>query len=142
MSLSSPIHLPLFPDACFLTVLFLCTTAAFSCCFSSCAFTNVGAFSHGLDLCAISFRRDVTSFAANDCVRGIPYLIRYPCPSNPCSLRCLTDSCLKLAPHSRHVTVCLVMLFRQLSGAGDVCGVAKATLPFASSWACSALRLA
>src|SRR5215813_5785088 len=103
-SLSSIIHLPWFPDAFALAVLFLCATAACSRFFTSCAFTKVGAFSHGLDLCTISFRFDVISFAANDCVRGIPYLIRYAFPSNPCSFRCRTDNCLKLALHSRHVT--------------------------------------
>lgn len=115
----------------FLTVCFLCTTA---CCAFSCAFTKVGAFSYGLELCTISFRFNVTSFAANGCVRGIPYLARYDRPSNPCSLRCLTDSCLKLAPHSRHVTVYLVILFFQWTGSGGVADVAPATLPFASSW--------
>src|SRR2546430_16591168 len=89
------VQLPLFPDAFALAVLFLCATAAFSRFFSSCALRNVGAFSHGLDLCTCSFRRDVISFAANDWVRGMPYLIRYAFPSNPWSLRCLTDSCLK-----------------------------------------------
>src|SRR5215831_17259592 len=100
-------------------VFFLCVLPVFcatACCAFSCAFTNVGAFSHGLDLCTISFRLDVISFAANGCVRGMPYLIRYAFPSNPCSLRCRTDNCLKLAPHSRHFTVCLVMLFLQVTG--------------------------
>src|SRR5437660_4061990 len=135
-------HLPLFPDAFALAVLFLCATAASSRCFSSCAFIKVGAFSHGLDRCTTSFRLDVISFAANDCARGMPYLIRYDRPSNPCSLRCRTDNCLKLAPHSRHVTVCLVMLFRQLSGSGEVFGVATATLLWESSCVFSACRLA
>src|SRR6266496_2006950 len=107
-----------------------------------CALRNVGAFSHGLDFCTICFRIAVVSLAANGCIRGIPYLIRYAFPSSPCSLRCLTDSCLKLAPHSRHVTACLVMLFLQWTGAGGVSGVAIATLPFASSWALRACRLA
>src|SRR2546426_2957488 len=88
-------------------VLCLGATAACFRFFSSCALRNVGACSHGLDLCTCSFRRNVISLAANDCVRGIPCLIRYDRPANPCSFRCLTDSCLKLAPHSRHVTVCL-----------------------------------
>src|SRR5467141_5279863 len=112
MSLSSIMHLPLFPYAFAFTVLFLWGTAACSRFFSSCAFRYVGAFSHGLDLCTISFRLDVVSLAANGCVRGIPYLIRYVFPSKLCSLRCLPESCLKLAPHARHITVCLVMLFR------------------------------
>src|SRR2546427_1073481 len=86
-SLSSIMHLPLFPYTFGLAVFFLCAIAVFSC-FFSCAFTKVGAFSHGLDLCTISFRRDVISFAANDWVRGIPYLIRYDRPSKLCSLRC------------------------------------------------------
>src|SRR6266705_1236517 len=131
-------HLPLFPDAFALAVLFLCAPAAFSRCFSSCAFIKVGAFSHGLDRCTISFRLDVVSLADNGCVRGMPYLIRYAFPSSPCSLRCRTDSCLKLARHSRHVTVCLVILFFQWSGAGGVFGVPTATLPCASSCACRA----
>src|SRR5713101_10011673 len=141
MSLSSIIHLPLFPYAYALSVFFLgaffvCCATAF--CAFSCAFRYVGAFSHGLDLCTISFRLDVVALADNACVRGIPYLTRYDCPSNPCSLRCRTDSCLKLAPHARHVTVCLVMLFLQWTGAAGVSGVATATGPFASSWACRA----
>src|SRR2546427_9986730 len=114
MSLSSIIHLPLFPYAYALAVFFL--GAFFVCCATacsafSCAFRYVGAFSHGLDLCTISFRRDVVALAANGCVRGMPYLIRYAFPSSPCSFRCLTESCLKLVPHARHLTVCLVMLF-------------------------------
>src|SRR6266700_8351467 len=142
MSLSSMVHLPLLPDVFALAVFFLCATAAFSRCFSSCAFIKVGAFSHGLDRCTTSFRLDVISFAANDCARGMPYLIRYDRPSNPCSLRCLTDSCLKLALHSRHVTTCLVMLFRQATGFDCGSGVTTVMLPFESSWTCSALRLA
>src|SRR5437899_4569427 len=106
--------------ACALVLFFLCATEA--CCrsFSSCAFLNVGAFSHGLDRCTTSFRLNVIAFAANDWRRGIPYFARYDRPSNPCSFRCLTVSCLKLAPHARHVTVCLVMLFFQGIGAGGV----------------------
>src|SRR5438067_189429 len=122
------VHLPLFPDTFALAVLFLGATAIFSRFFSSCAFTYAGAFSHGLNLCTICFRLDVISFAARACVRGMPFLIRYACPSSPCSLRCLTDSCLKLAPHSKHVTTCLVMLLRQSTGFG-VAGVTTATLP-------------
>src|SRR5262249_32094052 len=90
-----------------------CATAAFARCFSFCAFTKVGAFSQGLDRCTISCRFDVVSLAAKACVRGIPYLIRYAFPSSQCSLRCLTDSCLKLAPHSRHVTLCLVWVVKK-----------------------------
>src|SRR5215510_7825546 len=107
MSLSSLLHLLLFPDAFALAVLFPCATAF---CAFSCALRNAGAFSQGLALCTISFRLNVVSLAANGWVRGMPYLIRYDRPFNPCSLRCLTESCLKVAPHSRHVTVCLVML--------------------------------
>src|SRR4030095_9195051 len=103
---------------------------------------NVGAFSHGLDLCTISFRCNVISLAANGCVLGILNFSRYDRPSNSCSLRCLTDSCLKLAPHSRQVTWFLVILFFQLIGSDGVCGVAIATLPFASSSAWRAFRLA
>src|SRR5437016_13262431 len=105
-------------------VLFLCATAfrAFSC-----ALRYVGAFSHGLDRCTISFRLDVVSLAARACVRGMPYLIRYAFPSNPCSFRCRTESCLKLAPHSRHITACLVMPFLQLTGCDGVSGVSTAT---------------
>src|SRR5438876_579512 len=110
--------------------------------FSSCALRNVGAFSHGLDRCTTSFRLDVVALAARACVRGMPYLTRYDRPSNPCSWRCLTESCLKLAPHSRHVTICLVMLFLQLTGCDGVLGVATATLPCASSCLFSACRLA
>src|SRR5262245_4857082 len=142
MSLSSTIPLLLSPYPFAPAVFFLGATDACFRCFSSCAFTNVGAFSHGLARCTISFLFDVISFAANGCARGIPYLIRYAFPSSPCSLRCLTESCLKLAPHSRHVTVCLVMLFLQLPDAGSVSGGATATLPFASSWALRACRLA
>src|SRR5712691_2463261 len=120
-------------------VLFLCATA---CAAFSCAFRYVGAFSHGLDRCMLSFRIAVISLAASACVRGIPYLIRYDRPSNPWSLRCLTDSCLKLALHSRHVTVCLVILFLQWTGVGGISGVTPATLPFASSCAFSTRRLA
>jgi hypothetical protein len=127
------------PYAFALVVLFFLCATAF--CAFSCAFTKVGAFSHGLDRCTCSCRRTVISLAANDWVRGMPYLSRYDFPSNPCSLRCLTDSCLKLAPHSRHVTVCLVMLFLQLTGFDGVSGVTTATLPFASSWALRACRL-
>src|SRR3977135_3602727 len=105
MALSSIMHLPLFPYAFAFTVLFLYGTAASSRFFSSCAFRYVGAFSHGLDLCTISFRLDVISLPANGCVRGIPYLIRYDRPSNPWSLRCRADNCLRVAPHTRHVTV-------------------------------------
>src|SRR5713101_6857778 len=99
------------PYACALVLFFLCATEA--CCrsFSSCAFLNVGAFSQGLARCTVSFRLNVVSLAARACVRGMPYLSRYAFPSSPCSFRCLTDSCLKLARHSRHVTTCLVMLF-------------------------------
>src|SRR5262249_3770035 len=106
------------------------------------AFTKVGAFSHGRDLCTISCRFDVVSLAAKACVRGMPCLIRYVFPSSPCSLRCLTDSCFKLTPHSRHVTTYLAILFLQLTGLWGVSGVATATLPFASSWALRACRLA
>src|SRR5437870_4971607 len=116
-------HLRLFPDTFALAVFFLCTLpvcCAPACCAFSCAFTKVGAFSHGLVLCTISFRRDVISLAANDWVRGIAYFARYDCPSNPCSCRCLTESCLKLTPHARHVTVCLVILFFQLTRFGGV----------------------
>src|SRR2546422_8446238 len=127
MSLSSIMHLLLSPYAFTLAVLFFLCATAF--CAFSCAFTNVGAFSHGLDRCTIAFRLNVISFAANDCVRGMPYLIRYDRPSKLCSLRCRTDSCLKLALHSRHITVCLVMLFLQLIGAGGVFGASPATLP-------------
>src|SRR5919198_3762538 len=132
MSLSSIIHLPWFPYDFAFAVFFLCACLVFcatALCACSCAFRNVGAFSHGLDLCTIAFRLDVVSLADNGCVRGIPYFARYDRPSNACSLRCLTDSCLKLAPHSRHVTACLVMLFLQLTGCDGVSGVATATLP-------------
>src|SRR5215470_16977918 len=104
------------PYAFPLPVFFLCATEACCRCFSSCALRNVGAFSHGLDLCTTSCLCDVISFATKGCVRGIPYLIRYAFPSNPCSFRCLTDSCFKLAPHSRHVTTYLAILFLQLTG--------------------------
>src|SRR5215475_12449448 len=130
------------PYAFPLPVLFLCATEACCRCFSSCALRNVGAFSHGRDRCTISFRLDVVALADNGCARGIPYLIRYAFPSKPCSFRCLTDSCLKLAPHSRHVTRCLVILFFQLTGSGGVSEVAMATLPPASSWALRDCRLA
>jgi hypothetical protein len=109
-----------------LAVLFFCAKAV---CAFSCALRNIGAFSHGLDLCTISFRLNVVSLAANGCVRGMPYFTRYDRPSNPCSFRCLTESCLKLALHSRHITICLVMLFRQLTGFNGVSGVTTATLP-------------
>src|SRR5262249_49884454 len=118
---------------------FFCATAF---CAFSCAFTKVGAFSHGLARCTISFRLDVISLAANGWVRGIPYLIRYAFPSNPCSCRCPPESCLKLAPHSRHVTRCFVILFLQLTGFGGGSEVARAPLPCASSWTCRACRLA
>src|SRR6266853_5004792 len=131
MSLSSIIHLPLFPYAYALAIFFLgaffvCCATAF--CAFSCAFRYVGAFSHGLDLCTISFRLDVVSLAANGCVRGILYFPRYDRPSKLCSFRCLTESYLKLALHSRHVTVCLVMLFLQLTRSGGVSSVTPATL--------------
>src|SRR5215475_7708420 len=116
------------PYAFPLPVFFLCATEACCRCFSSCALRNVGAFSQGRDRCTISFRLDVVALADNGCARGIPYLIRYAFPSNPCPLRCLTESCLKLAPHSRHIAACLVMLFLQLPGAGSVSGGATATL--------------
>src|SRR6266853_1814764 len=132
MSLSSIIHLPLFPYAYALAVFFLgaffvCCVIAF--CAFSCAFRYVGAFSHGLDRCTISFRLDVVSLADNGCARGIAYLIRYAFPSSPCSLRCFAESCLKLALHSRHVTWYLVILFLQWTGADGVAGVATVTLP-------------
>jgi hypothetical protein len=122
------------PYAFFLTVRFFCAKAfcaigACARCFSSCAFTNVGAFSQGFDLCTISFRLDVVALADNDWVRGILCLIRYTFASSSWSLRCRTDSCLKLALHSRHVTACLVMLFRQWTGFNAMSGVATATLP-------------
>src|SRR6266436_4828509 len=101
----------LLPYAFALAVLFLGAPVAFSC-FFSCAFRYVGAFSHGLDFCTICFRIAVTERADSGWLGGIPYFARYDCASNPCSLRCLTESCLKLAPHTRHVTWCLVMLFR------------------------------
>jgi hypothetical protein len=128
-SLWSILHLPWCPDAFTLAVFFLGAIAAFSRCFSSCAFTKVGAFSHGLDLCTISCLCDVISFAAHGCVRGMPYFTRYDRPSNPCSFRCLTESCLKWAPHSRHVTVCLVGLFLQGIGFSGIFGVSTATRP-------------
>src|SRR6266446_2184044 len=120
-------HLPLLPYAFFLAVPFLCVLPVFcaiacSRFSSSCAFINVGAFSHGLDRCMLSFRLDVVSLAVRACVRGIPYFARYDIPSNPCALRCLPESCLKLALHARHVTWCLVMLFRQLTRSGGVAG--------------------
>src|SRR5437660_10188488 len=114
------VHLPLFPDDLALVVLFFCATA---CCTFSCALRNVGAFSQGLDRCTISFRLDVVSLAARACVRGMPYLTRYDRPSSPCSFRCLTESCLKDCPHSRHVTWCLVILFLQLTGCDAVSGL-------------------
>src|SRR5438552_17546136 len=123
------VHLPLFPDAFALAVFFLCATEACFCSFASCALRNVGAFSHGLALCTISFRLDVISLAARACVRGIPYLIRYDRPSSPCSLRCRTESCLKLAPHCRHITVYLVMLLRQLTCCDGVSSGATSMLP-------------
>src|SRR6266446_10823419 len=142
---SSIIHLLLSPYAFalgvpFLGAFFVCCVIAF--CAFSCALRNIGAFSHGLDLCTISFRLNVISLAANGCVRGILYFPRYDRPSKPCSFRCLTESCLKLAPHSRHVTVCLVILFRQWSGAAGLSGLTTAMLPFASSCAFSTCRLA
>src|SRR5712691_11706783 len=129
MSLSSIIHLLLSPYAFVLADPFLCVlpvfcaiacSRVFSSCAFSCALRNVGAFSHGLDLCTISFRLNVISFAANAWVRRIPYLIRYDFPSNPCPLRCLPESCLKDRPHSRHVTVCLVILLLQWTGSSGV----------------------
>jgi len=116
------------PYAFALAVLFLGATAIFSRCFSSCAFKNVGAFSHGLDRCTIAFRLTVVSFADNAWCRGILYLARYDRPSKPCPLRWRTESCLRDCPHSRHVTVCFVILFFQWIGAGGVCGVRTATL--------------
>src|SRR5687768_1050283 len=89
------------PTVPFLCAFLVCCATAF--CAFCCAFTNIGAFSHGLDRCTISFRLAVISFAANGCVRGIPYLARYDRPSNPWSMRCLAESCLKLAPHTRQV---------------------------------------
>src|SRR3977135_2892131 len=131
MSLSSIIHLSLFPYAYALAVFFLgaffvCCVIAF--CAFSCAFRYVGAFSHGLDRCTISFRLNVISLAANGCVRGILYFPRYDRPSKLCSLRCRADNCFRVAPHTRHVTVCLVILFFQLTGFDGVSGVATATL--------------
>src|SRR6266849_6593983 len=131
MSLSSIIHLLLSPYAFalavpFLGAFFVCCAIAF--CAFSCAFRYVGAFSHGLDRCTIAFRLNVISLAANGCVRGILYFPRYDRPSKLCSFRCLTESCLKLALHSRHVTLCLVMLFFQWTGTGGVSGVTPATL--------------
>src|SRR6267143_7063512 len=145
MSLSSIIHLPLFPYAYALAVFFLgaffvCCATAF--CAFSCALRNVGAFSHGRDLCTISFRLDVVSLAANGCVRGILYFPRYDRPSKPCSFRCRADNCFRVALHSRHVTVCLVMLFLQLTRSGGVSGVTLATLLWAFSCVFSACRLA
>src|SRR6266567_1258794 len=102
----------LFPYDFPFAVFFLCVLPVFCAtafCVFSCAFTKVGAFSHGFVLCTTSCLCDVISFAANGCVRGMPYLSRYAFPSSPCSFRCLTDSCLKLTPHARHVTWCLVM---------------------------------
>jgi hypothetical protein len=58
----------------FLCAFFVCRSIAF--CAFACAFTNVGAFSHGLDRCTISLRLAVISLAANGCVRGISYLAR------------------------------------------------------------------
>src|SRR6266852_2944464 len=127
MSLASTLHLLVSPYAFVLVVLFFLCATAF--CAFSCALINIGAFSHGLDLCMLSFRIAVISLAANGCVRGIPYLIRYVFPSNPWSLRCFAESCLKLALHSRHVTWYLVILFLQWTGAGGVAGVATVTLP-------------
>src|SRR5882672_5117342 len=141
---SSIIHLLLSPYAFalgvpFLGAFFICCVIAF--CAFSCALRNIGAFSHGLDLCTISFRLNVISLAANGCVRGILYFPRYDRPSKLCSLRCRTDNCFRVAPHTRHVTVCLVMLFLQWTGADGVAGVAIATLPCASSCAFRATRL-
>ena len=115
-----------------LVVFFLCALPVFcatACSACSCAFRYVGAFSHGRLLCTICFRIAVTERADNGWLCGIPYFARYDRPSNPCSLRCRTESCLKLAPHSRHVTVCLVMLFLQLTGFDGVSGGATVTLP-------------
>src|SRR5882724_637800 len=115
---------------------FLCVFLVFcatACSAFSCAFRYVGAFSHGLDRCTISFRFAVVSLADNDWVRGIPYVTRYDFPSKLWSLRCRIDNCLTLAPHARQVTVCLVMLFFQWTGFGCVSGVATATIRFESS---------
>jgi len=79
--------------------------------------------------CPRSFRRDESALAANACVRGIPYLLRYDVASSPCFLRWRPESCVKRTPHSRHVTLCLVMLVRQLTGSSGVSGVATATMP-------------
>ena len=46
-------------DVPFLGAGLVCSTTACATC--SCAFRYVGAFSHGLDCCAICFRRTVTS---------------------------------------------------------------------------------
>src|SRR5713101_6517739 len=91
--------------------------------------------------CTISFRLDVVALADNGWVRGMPYLIRYNRTSNSCSLRCLTESCLKLALHSRHVTWYLVILFGQFTRSGGVAGVTMAARLFASSCALRACRL-
>src|SRR3981081_1389682 len=144
MSLASTLHLLVSPYAFalavpFLGAFFVCCATAF--CAFSCALRNIGAFSHGFNLCTISLRFNVISLAARACVRGIPYLIRYDRPSNPWSLRCLPESCLRVAPHSRHVTVCLVILFLQWTGFDSVSGVAIATRACASSCAFRAKRL-
>src|SRR5437867_1884418 len=130
MPLSSMMQLLPYDGA--FAVFFLCVLPVFcaiACSAFSCAFRYVGAFSHSLVRCTISFRIAVVSLAANGCIRGMPYLTRYDLPSSPCSFRCRTESCLKLALHSRHITWCLVMLFLQLTGCDGVSGVATVMLP-------------
>jgi hypothetical protein len=93
---------------------------------------------HGLTSCIIFRLIAVTDRAASGWERGIPYLLLYELGLRLCSRRCL-DNCLKLAPHSRHITACLVMLFRQSTGSAVVW---TEPVPSVSSCACRVIKLA
>jgi hypothetical protein len=103
------------------------------------ALRNVAVFSQGRASWTICRRRAVVSRAASGWVLGMPYLVRYDRLSNPCVLRWRPDNCLKACLQSRQVTACLVMLFRQSTGA--VWATGTVVVPI-SSCDLSAVRVA
>ena len=92
-----------------------------------CLLRYVGNFSQGRTSWTTCRRRIVVSRAASGWVRGMPCFVRYERLSNPCRLRWRRDNCLKAWPHSRQVTVCLVILFRQSTGTVSETGAGAKT---------------
>jgi hypothetical protein len=85
-------------------------------------------------------RRVVVCRAASGWVGGMSYFSRYKRGSSRWPRRCRLVNCLSEAPHSRHVTACLEMLFCQSTGGDAGAGRGDSGLP--SSCALSIVRVA